>query len=188
MRYFIGFLVSIGLIILVFILVLKGFSGDGAKQSKTSLVDYANTAVQMRLTVDGPIVADQEHNVYRITVGRDETTIETFKGYESTLINFQHYDNNPVGYANFLRALDVAGYTKGITGPGAQKDERGICAIGDRYVMEINNGSSRRMQRFWSTNCRGQGTFKGNAQEVRRLFRVQIPPADMSKLTGSLNL
>lgn len=187
MRYFIGFIVSIGLIILVFILILKGFSGGGAKQStKTELVNYANSAVQMRMTVDGPIVADAEHNAYRITVSRDETTLETFRGYESTLIHVQRYDNNPVSYANFLRALDLAGFSRGVT-PSGGKDERGVCAVGDRYIMEIINGSSR-IQRFWSTSCRGQGTFKGSVQEVRRLFRVQIPQKDMSKLTANLNL
>ncbi len=187
MRYFVGFLVSIGLVILVVVLIVRGFSGgDSAKSSQTVLSDYANTDVQVRFTVDGPIVADSAHNAYRITVGRTDSTIETFRGYESSVIDMQRYDNNPVSYTNFLKALDLAGFTKGVKQVGGS-DERGVCAIGDRYIMEIINGSSR-IQRYWSTSCRGGGTFRGAGQEVRRLFRAQIPPADLSKLTGNLNL
>ena len=186
MRYFIGFLVSIGLVILVIVLIVRGFSGDGSKPSQTPLSDYANTEVQVRLTVDGPIVADSQHNAYRITVGRSDTALETFRGYESTLIDMRRYDNNPVSYTNFLKALDLAGFTKVVKQTG-DSDERGVCAIGDRYIMEIINGSSR-IQRYWATSCRGGGTFRGANQEVRRLFRAQIPPNDLSKLTGGLNL
>lgn len=186
MRYVVGFLVSIGLVILVIVLIVRGFSGDGAKPSQTPLSDYANTEVQVRLTVDGPIVADSEHNAYRITVGQNNAMVETFRGYESSLIDMRSYENNPVSYVNFLKALDLAGFTNGVKQPGGS-DERGVCAIGNRYIMEIINGSSR-IQRFWTTSCRGGGTFRGANQEVRRLFRTQIPTNDLNKLTSGLNL
>lgn len=187
MKYFFGFLVSIGLVILVVILVIKGFSGgDNTKQQQTPLSDYAGTSSVMQLTVSGPIVGDQQFESYKITVGRDQTTIETRLGYEGTVTDSRTYENNQESYTNFLRALDVAGFAKGDK-QSANKDERGMCANGDRYVMQIKNGSSD-VQRFWSATCRGQGNFKGNSQEVRKLFNTQVPQADFSKLTSGLKL
>jgi hypothetical protein len=186
MKYFFGFLVSIGLIILVVILVIKGFSGGGSKEQPMPLSDYAGTSSVMQLTVSGPIVGDQQFQSYRVSVGREQATIETRLGYEGTVVDQRIYANNQESYTNFLRALDAAGFTKGDK-QSVNKDERGMCAIGDRYVMQIKSGSSD-IQRFWSATCRGQGNFKGNAEVVRKLFNSQIPQADFSKLTNSLKL
>jgi hypothetical protein len=186
MKYFFGFLISIGLIVLVVVLVIKGFSGNDPKQQQAPLSDYAGTSSLMQLTISGPIVGDQQFHSYRITVGRDATTIETRVGYEGTVKDQRTYANNQESYTNFLRALDVAGFDEGDK-KSANKDERGMCANGDRYVMQIKNGASD-VQRFWSSTCRGQGNFKGNAEEVRRLFNVQIPQTDFPKLTTGLKL
>jgi len=186
MRYFIGFLVSVGLIVLVIILIMRGLSGGPKPVISAPLSDYANTTSVVRLTVAGPIVADQQFQSYQITVGRDQTTIETRKGYEGATIDQRTYSNNQESYYNFLRALDVAGFTKGDS-KSPNKDERGMCASGDRFVMQIKNGESD-VQRFWSATCRGQGNFKGSTDNVRRLFVTQIPTADFSKLTNSLQL
>jgi hypothetical protein len=187
MKYFFGFLVSIGLVVIVVILVIKGFSGGGSsKQQQSPLSDYAGTSSVMQLTVSGPIVGDQQFQSYRILVGREQTTIETRLGYEGNVVDQRSYDNNQESYTNFLRALDAAGFTKGDK-KSPNKDERGMCANGDRYVLQIKTGSSD-VQRFWSTTCRGQGNFKGNSQEVRKLFNAQIPQIDFSKLTNSLKL
>jgi len=189
MRYFLGFLVSIGLIILVFILVLRGFSGGkGGQQNQNPLTDYANTDTIVRMTVDGPIVSEQQHQAYRITVGRSETRIETLQGYEYDAIDTKTYDNNQESYANFLRAIDLAGYTKGDSEADSQaQDERGVCANGSRFVFEVVNGTSQ-VQRFWATSCGSKGTFKGNTEAVKHLFDRQIPLQDFSKETSHLNL
>jgi hypothetical protein len=187
MKYFFGFLISIGLIVLVFILIMKGFSGGSKKQLQSPLDDYAGTSSQVRLTVSGPIVGDTQFQSYQITVGRDEVDITTRQGYESNTLAERTYTNNEESYTNFLRALDLAGFAKGDkTSPN--KDERGACADGDRSVMEIITGSST-VQRFWTSDCRGQGgNFKGNAANVRSLFDTQVPPLDFRTLTGPLHL
>lgn len=185
MRYFIGFLVCVGLIVLVVILVLRGLGGGEEQKPQAPLSDYANTSVQVRLTVDGPIVADQLHNAYQITVDRSETRMETFRGYEYESIAMQRYDNNQTSYLNFLKALDFAGFNKG-TSKTNNNDERGVCANGTRYIMEIINGSSQ-IRRYWTTTCKG-GTFRGDYSEVLRLFQAQLPPKDFRTLIRGLNL
>lgn len=186
MKYFLGLIACIGLIVLVFVLVLRGFSGKGEPKDQVKLADYANTASSMEMTIDGPIVAEQDHIAYRIAVNRDETRIDTLKGYEYVTVESKTFTNNQESYQNFLRALDIAGFTVG-NKDSANKDERGQCAQGNRFIFEIKNGSSD-VQRLWSATCKGMGTFKGNTAEVKRLFDSQIPRADFSKLIGKINL
>ncbi len=184
MKYFLGFIFSIGLIVLVFVLILKGFSGGKSAPTQAPLSDYAKTDAVVRFTTDGPIVAEQEHGAYRITVGKDETRVEALKGYEYNILDQRTYANNQESYFSFLRALDFAGFTKGTT-KDTSKDERGACADGERYIVEILDGSSK-VQRYWASECRGQGTFKGNISAVRQLFIKQIPSADFSKVTSGV--
>lgn len=185
MKYFLGFLATIGLVILVFVLILRGFSGNKTDEVPKPLIDYAATSTQVRLTVDGPIIAEQEHQAYRITVGRAQTQIETLQGYEYTPIETKSYENNRESYSNFLRAIDLNGFAKG-NSKSPNQDERGVCPEGSRLIMEIVDGSNR-IQRYWTTTC-GGGNFRGNSAKVRQLFNKQIPSADFTKLTGRLRL
>jgi hypothetical protein len=188
MKYFLGFLAAVGLIILVFILVLRGFGGDKNVAQPDPLSDYANTDALVRMTVDGPIVADQQHNAYRISVGRSETRIETLKGYEYEIIETRTYENNQQGFTNFLRALDVVGFSKGNDKATKEADdERGMCATGKRFVFEIINGTSQ-IQRYWSSTCGTLGTFKGNSAQVKSLFDRQVPIPDFPQMTSRLRL
>jgi hypothetical protein len=184
MKYFIGFLASIGLIILVVFLVIRGFSGsDKPTLTEKPLVSYATTDTTVRLSVDGPIVADQEHNGYSITVGRDQTVMDTYTGYEEQVIESNTYTNNTEGYANFLRALDLAGFTLG--DKKSEADPRGTCATGNRYRLEIINGTNQ-VQDYWTTSCKIKGTFYGDKDQVMRLFRYQAP--DYSRMLRGLNI
>lgn len=173
MKYFLGFLASIGLIVLTVILIVRGFSGHhSSKNAPAPLLDYANTSVEMQYTIDGPVNADQTHKALRITVGQDSTKIEDLSGYSQTVADSKMYENNQDSYAAFLRALDIAGYTKGNTA-GNQKDERGYCPTGYRYSLDIVDGSDVK-QHFWAGSCTS-GTFKGNVNQVINLFQAQIP-------------
>lgn len=189
MKYFLGLLASIGLIVLVFILILRAFSGGSTTQSQTPLSDYANTNTLIRMTVAGRIVSEQEHRAYQITVGQSEVRAETFKGYEHETIDTKMYQNNHQSFNNFLRALDLASFTKGTKDKDAEKksDERGVCPDGRRYVFEILRGNDT-IQRYWATSCGGEGTFKGKTDAVLQLFEKQIPTTDRSKTIGRLAL
>lgn len=187
MKYFLGFLVSIGLIVTVFILVLHGFSGGNKKQAGPDLSSYANTNTAMQLVVDGPINADQQHVGYRITVSSTEVDMDVYSGYQDNVTQTKTYVNNTAAYTSFLNALQLAGFTKGATGPKVQTNESGYCAAGDRYVYSIiNEDTDANKQRFWSTTCGGQGTFKGNISQVHLLFENQVP--DFASLTNQLTL
>jgi hypothetical protein len=175
MRYFFGFLAAVGLIIVVFILILRAF-GSRTPEATIDLLDYAKTDTVVQLTVDGPVSSEQTHQRYRVTVGRDFSTIELTKGYEGERQDLRSYESNETAYANFLRALQLLGYTKGDTTP-EKADERGQCPDGSRYVYEIIS-DNRRIQRFWSTSC-GRGTYGGNAAQTRQLFIRQVPEASI---------
>ena len=184
MKYFLGFLGIVALVVLVFVLVVRGFSGS-PKQTKpqTQLSDYTNTSTVMRMTIEGPVVADANYNEIRITVGRDANTVEIVNGYQNKVVQAKTYPNNSTAYGNFLRAIDLLGYTRGDT-TGRLDDERGFCASGSRYVYEIISGASD-VQRYWIGSC-GAGTFKGHSANIRALFRAQIP--DYDTLTAKLSI
>ncbi|HSX34197.1 MAG TPA: hypothetical protein VLF62_00960 [Candidatus Saccharimonadales bacterium] len=185
MKYFIGFIGVVALIILVFVLIVRGFSGGGSKNDKpqTDLSDYTNTSTVMRFTTEGPVTANQNYDEIRITVGRDASTVEVVNGYQGNVVKAKTYPNNSDAYGNFLRSLQLLNFTKGNPDPKLA-DERGYCPTGNRYVYEIVSGNAD-VQRFWIGTC-GVGTFKGNSQVIRSLFRSQIP--DYATFTSDVTI
>jgi hypothetical protein len=183
MKYFFGFLAAVGLIVLVFILIIRGFSGGSKEPQELDLSSYGNTDAAVRLTVEGPVVADQNHNAYQITIGRNTTKVETFKGYERTVLETKTYDNNEEAYETFLLALERAGYHRAIE-QETPTDSRGVCPNGNRYKYELVDGNSTLLE-SWSANC-SKGTFRGDANAVRALFGRQVP--ELNQLTRKLNL
>jgi hypothetical protein len=173
MRYIIGFLISIGLIILLFVLI---FRGGSKPPTVVPLVSYANTDTVVEFTDDYAVSADQTHHKVTTVVGRDETTLTVEQGYQGTVIRNQSYNNNPTAYANFLRALEINGFNSGKDDP-ALRDERGACALGHRYIFVIQSGN-RIIQRLWSSSCGNIGTFRGKTSTVIQLFKLQAPDYD----------
>jgi hypothetical protein len=178
LRYFIGFLIAVGLIILLIVLLFTGGGGSSnTKKPKTvmALSDYASTDAVARLTIDGPIVADQNHQAIQITVGQDDVTYSQVQGFQGTVVNQQSFVNNQNAYSNFLYALGHAGFTKGDNSK-LLANEKGYCATGSRYIFElINNGTD--VQRYWATSCGNSSpkTYKGNLILTLTLFRTQVP-------------
>lgn len=171
MRYFFGFLAAVALVIVVFILIIRGFSG-GDKKLETELADYAKTETVMRMVVEGKVNADQDHRSVTVVVGRSSNTVSLVQGYEGHVLQTKTYESNEDAYATFLRALQLQGYNNGNDDPDKQ-DSRGVCPTGKVYTFEIITGSAT-VQRFWTTSC-GGGTFRGNVGVVRQLFRAQAP-------------
>lgn len=187
MRYIIGFILSIILIIFALTLIFRSHNNDATEVPKASIVllDYANTDKTVEYTIDNPVSANQTHSQISITVGRDAATLNVYRGYQEEVLRTQTYPNNQTAYANFLRALQVAGYTTG-KDDADLRDERGFCPAGRRYIYEIKDGATS-TQRLWSTSCNTSiGNFKGNASVVRDLFIKQIP--DYGKLTSNISL
>lgn len=184
MRAVLGILIGLGLIVLVFVLILKGFSG-GSNSTKPSidLVTYAGSNAVAQLVLDGPVNADQDHRTVRISVSQNQTQFELIQGYQGNVIRQQTFPNNQPAFAVFLQALNHQNFTRGDNDPSRQ-DERGYCPQGSRYIYSLNQGGDT-VLRYWSTSCSGQGTFGGNASVVRNLFERQIPGFD--DLTSDLS-
>ena len=184
MRYYIGFLIAIGLTI---ILILLLFAGGSSKTQPTlpmkHLHDYATTDMEIILTVDGPIVADSLHQSYRITISNNEATFQEFQGYENVLINSRSYPNNVDAYYALLSSLTVAGFTKGDATPALANDT-GLCPQGDRYDYRMTQ-DGQSLEHYWSTTC-GSATYAGNIGLTTWLFQHQIP--DFSQLSANINL
>ena len=199
MRYFIGFLVTIGLIIILIVLLLSGGGGGNNKNNNTQsqnrqiqtptstqqLADFASSGAVVRLTIDGQINADQDHQAVRITVGQDETTYQQVQGYQGNVVNQQSFANNQSAYSNFLYALGHAGFTMGDTAKDAA-NEKGYCPLGERYTYELIDGGDTIM-RWWSASCGNvPKTYKGNPSLTITLFQNQVPGYD--SLTNDLSL
>ena len=174
MRYFTGFLIAIGLIVLIFVIIFKG-GGNKTQQQQIDLNSYANSEAIVQLTIDGPETADQTHQAVRISIGRSESRFELLKGYQGDVVKTKSYQNNQESYSVFLRALNLAGFTRGSSNPKTG-DERGYCPNGERYIYELNDASDQ-IERYWSTSC-GQGTYRGSSTQTLLLFQKQIPDYD----------
>lgn len=183
MRYLIGFFITVGLIILLIVLLVTGGSKSKVPTTSKSLDSYSTSSAVVRLTIDGPINSAKEHRATRITVGRDSTTYEQLQGYDGNVTLLQTYPNSQTGYESFLRAIQLAGFTKGDTS-SKLKDDRGYCPLGSRFIFEIEDNGNR-LERFWSTNCSGPKSFLGNTNLVVDLFKRQVP--DFYKLNDQSN-
>ncbi len=186
MRYFLGFLVTIILVITLAVLL---FTGGGDKRpslpvSAQDLVGYASTDTQVRFTVQGPIVAQSLRQAIRITVDRDNVTYEQVQGYDGQVVNTQIFENTQNAYDYFLNALKYAGFNRGDTNP-ALKDSIGRCSTGQIYLYEVLKDGDT-VQRYWASSCGGLKTYLGNISITRTLFQAQIP--DYGDVSAGVNL
>lgn len=174
MKYFFGFAAVILVLLVTFVLIWRGWSGNTTPEAPPPLSDYTYTTAAMRLTTIGPVNPDQEHRAVRITISRSENRLEVLEGYQRSPASSKSYPSNQEAYGTFLRALDLMGYTKGNDNPNLA-DDRGFCPTGKRFIYEIVDGTNVK-QRYWSTSCsKAQGTFNGAASAIQKLFKDQIP-------------
>jgi hypothetical protein len=183
-RYFVGFLLAVGLIVIVVILIIRGLSGTHKGPTVLDLPSYADTDTKMQLTIDSPVTDPDNHHDIIMSVGDVESTLEITKGYDGDTVTLKNYPMTTSAYAVFLRSLSLNNYTKGNADP-ALRDDRGHCAAGDRFIYEVIDGNGNDLQRYWYTSC-GTGTFGGNANVIRNLFVAQFP--DYTTLTHDIRL
>jgi hypothetical protein len=179
MRYFIGFLVTMFLIILLVILIFGGGNKSKVPTTSKALTSYATTGSDVSMTVSGPINAESLHQEYRITVDRNNVTFEEIKGYQGNVVKLKTYSNNMAAYDNFLHALARAGFTNG-NNSKALSDETALCPLGSRYVFKLSQGGND-LERYWATTCTGTKTYLGNFNMTTSLFELQVP--DFNALT-----
>jgi hypothetical protein len=182
MRYFVAFMIALGLLFLVVFLLFHSGSKPKVQLTPKTLDSYATTDAEAVLTIDGPINAAQNHQQVRITVSRDDVTFEQLQGYDGNVVNMQSYANTENAYTVFLFSLAHAGFTKGDNNP-ALSDERGFCALGDRFIFQLQQ-DGQDIERYWSTSCGNSKTYLGSPSLTINLFQAQVP--DYSKLTQDI--
>lgn len=165
-------------VLIVLLIVFFANRGDHPQQAvnitkNTLITEYAETSTQVRFTQNGQINAREDHRVLQITIGQNERTITIFSGYQGSVLKSETFLNDPDAYRALLASLHNNGFTK------HREASRfiiplGACSSGSRFNYDIINGSDTE-QSLWGTSCGGEGTFAGNGNSVRTLFKNQIP-------------
>lgn len=155
------------------------FGGDQSTQSPsdTSRDTMLNTSMgySTRMTVRGPIVADENFRSYQVTISSDARVVTTYTGYLENPIETKQFPNNIKAYDEFVHALDKANMIKGEAFSSDKDDTRGICATGRVYSFEVMEGVNT-VKRLWTSTCKGSpGSLKASTEQLQRLFLEQIP-------------
>jgi len=185
MKYFIGFMVTV-IIIIVLLAMSLGNVGKKSKPktANTDLISYSTKNSSVRMVVDGPVTANETHNKVVVTVNRDKTVYEQINGYDGKVIKSESFDNNENSYTNFLSALQRASYMRGDKDPD-HTNYRGYCSLNNRYIFSLSQ-DNKTIQQFWTTDCGSPKTYFGNFYLTYTLFQAQVP--NYSDLTSELNL
>lgn len=164
------------------------FSGDSTSGPKVDpgVESLLNTAVDrsVRMTVRGPLVADEQFRSYQITVDSSNRRLNTYSGYLDQTIDSIQLGNNTKAYEEFVYALNRANFMKGTELEDEKNDTRGICATGRVYEFEVLQGASV-IKRLWTSTCKGStGSLKASLSQIQKLFTNQIPEnkAALSKI------
>lgn len=164
------------------------FGGDSqpeeVNQGKRSLLMTSEDR-SVRMTVRGPIVADEEHHSYMILISPTGRTMTTYNGYLKKQVDTKVLTNNIPAYEEFVHALDLAGMMDAPELTGDANDTRGLCANGQITTFETLRGSTV-IKTLWSTNCDGiEGSLNVSVGRLRTLFRSQVPDSlDMVSKIG----
>ncbi len=157
------------------ILIFAAFDGGEKREAKQveKLQEIATTDMQVRMTVNGPIVAEKDRRSVVITVGRFEVVAQVIEGYEHSVIKSKNESNNESAYTNFLAGLEGQSFTHERSYSG-RENELGACPLGQRIVFETFDDNNT-IQHTWTTSCSKKiGNFDGNISNVRRLFQNQV--------------
>jgi hypothetical protein len=177
-------MIIIGVIFFLIVAALFYFivGGGGGNEEGLStaernrrLVTTIHSGRSVRMTVYGPVVANEDRQSYEITVSTSSRRFAGYTGYSQTQVASKDLDNTYEGYQQFVFALQRAGFDKERTVSEDKADDRGACSSGKRYVYELfENGDS--IKRVWTTTCgNAKGTFGGTNTVTRDLFNKQIP-------------
>ncbi|MDB5168603.1 MAG: exported protein of unknown function [Candidatus Saccharibacteria bacterium] len=176
-------LIVVAIAIAVLVSVGRAIFGGNSSQ-EASKVDLGsesllNTAVDRsaRMTVRGPLVADESFRSYQIAIDSSSRRLTTYSGYLDQTIESVQLGNNTRAYEELVYALSRANLMKGTELDGDKDDTRGICATGQVYEFEVLQGNSV-IKRLWTSTCEGSpGSLEASVAQVQKLFTDQIPDA-----------
>lgn len=135
------------------------------EDAKTALLS-TDVDRSVRLTVRGPIVANENFRSYSVTITPDSREMITYEGYLDNQIDRKRLDNNTKAYTELVYALDKRKMMDGKDLTDEQNDLRGICASGKIYKFEtIKNNSV--VKSLWTSDCSGsKGSAQANVNEI----------------------
>ena len=170
----------------------NGSTNDNRNQPNPNIND-AKTALlstdvgrSVRLTVRGPIVANESFRSYSITIAPDSREMVTYEGYLDNQIDRKRLDNNTKAYTELVYALDKRKMMDGKDLSDKQNDLRGICASGKIYKFETIKDNSV-VKSLWTSDCSGsRGSAQANVNEILDMFLKQIP--DGKKMANGIGL
>lgn len=175
-RTFIVVLVILFIGVLTTVLLIGGRRTNISTDTQTlnvTVADYINNKnSSVTWTQEGELVGENDRRAIRVTVTPTERRADVLAGYDQKIIKTIKFSNNPTAYASFLLALEELRF--GDEKRTNEVDERGVCPFGNRYIYQLHDGADQKM-RLWSTTCKkGEGTFDGEANLVKKLFKSQI--------------
>lgn len=159
-------------------------SSSEQSEEKAPLSDYNRPGVNVILEVQGPVVAKEKYNSYRLIVSRTNRVMQVIQGYDNTVVKEERLDNTEAAFDVFLESLGRAGFDK-TSGKFKDEDEKGVCANGRRYIFEIVDNDVEAF-RAWKTSCDKNLGSSAAPTAVRTLFQKQFP--NFAKFTAGLNL
>ena len=166
----------------------KNDSGQTDQNVNTSQVALLSTEEgrAVRLTVRGPIVANENFRSYSVIISPSSRDMTTYEGYLDKEINQKKLDNNMKAYTELVYALDKRKMMNGTQLTEQQNDLRGICASGKVYKFETLKDNSV-VKSLWTSDCSGsKGSAQANVNEILDMFLKQIP--DGKKMAAGIGL
>jgi len=125
-----------------------------------------------RLSVRGPITAEEEHYSIVISVGPTSRSLVIFRGYNGETMENVTLGNSEKSFKDFVAALNRASFMKESNNTDGNQ---GICAVGQLLQFEMLN-NDKSAEKLWSTSCPNlTGNFGGLQSNVIDLFLGQIP-------------
>lgn len=160
------------------------FSSNGENQASQAEQQLAarrdgllnmSTNREVRMTIRGGIVADEQFASYRVTISPTTRSLVTYKGYLDQSVDIINLSNNAPAYDEFVHALDKANFAQGTPFAQDKDDTRGVCASGVLYEFEtIDAGQVK--TRLWTSSCKGSpGSLAASSDQLSSLFLAQIP-------------
>lgn len=183
MRYIVGLIVIVALILFGVLIFDGGDSPKTPGEIPTTLPEYASTDAYVSWTVKGAVNATEEHREIRITVSRNGRNVEVIQGYEGNVIKANPLSNTEAAFSEFLHSLERAGFRK--VKNTSLTDDSGVCPTGQRFIYEVKNTDDEDL-RLWAASCSGVGTFAGQVAIIENLFKKQIP--DYNDFTRDVRL
>ena len=176
---------SLLLVSVIWLIFFRATPTDTEVVTTKQVVDYADAAnSEVRLTIEGNIVAQEEFRSIRITVSDNQRTFEILQGYEGSAEERKTFNNNPNAYRTFLTGLQNTAFMA-TQDPDPTILSDAACPQGRRFRYEIIEAGEV-VHSSWSTSCsRRHGNFAGDQGSVIRLFQLQIPEYnDLSRGLG----